>query len=213
MIHNGTPEKMPVNEVLQGQAQYGVANSELLLERLRGAPLVALAAIYQHSPSVLLARKDAEILSPDDLIGKKVMMLGRYVDADFIAMFSNENLDIKDIQINPSSFDIQDLINGKVDAFNSYLTNEPYFLKQHGVEFTVLNPRNYGVDFYSDILFTTEDEIRHHHERVNAFRHASLEGWYYAMNHPQEIIELLLNNTKSANPEAILNLKPRPCVP
>ena len=195
-IHNGTPEKMPVKEVLQGHAQYGVANSELLLERLRGAPLVALAAIYQHSASVLLARKETEILSPDDLIGKKVMMLGQYVDADFIAMFSNENLDIKDIHIIPSSFEIQDLIDGKVDAFNSYMSNEPYYLKQQGVEFTTLNPRNYGVDFYSDILFTTEDEIRHHPERVKAFRQASLEGWYYAMNHPQEIIDLLLNKYK-----------------
>lgn len=201
-IHNGTPEKMPVKEVLQGHAQYGVANSELLLERLRGAPLVALAAIFQHSPSVLLARKDAEILSPDDLIGKKVMMLDRYVDADFIAMFSNENLDIKDINIIPSSFEIKDLIDGKVDAFNSYISNEPYYLLQNGIEFTIINPRNYGVDFYSDILFTTEDEIKQHPERVKAFRQASLEGWYYAMNHPQEIIDLLLNKykvTKSRN--------------
>ena len=196
IIHKGTPENMPVKEVLQGHAQYGVANSELLLERLRGAPLVALAAIYQHSPSILLARKDSGIHSPDDLIGKKVMMLDRNVDADFVAMFSNENLDIKDIHIIPSSFDIQDLIDGKVDAFNSYLTNEPYYLKQQGVEFTVINPRNYGVDFYSDILFTTEDEISRHPERVKAFRQASLEGWYYAMNHPKEIIELLLNKYK-----------------
>ncbi|MDD1624335.1 MAG: ABC transporter substrate-binding protein, partial [Methylococcaceae bacterium] len=51
IIHNGTPEKMPVKEVLHGYAQYGVANSELLLGRLRGAPLVAMAAIFQHSPS------------------------------------------------------------------------------------------------------------------------------------------------------------------
>src|SRR5664279_6049615 len=54
IIDEGTPEKKPVQEVLQGHAQYGVANSELLLERLSGAPLVALAAIYQHSPSVLI---------------------------------------------------------------------------------------------------------------------------------------------------------------
>ena len=196
IIHNGTPEKMPVKEVLHGHAHYGVANSEILLERLRGAPLVAMAAIYQHSPSVLLARKDTGILSPDDLIGKKVMMLGRYVDADFIAMFNNENLDIKGIHIIPSSFEIQDLIDGKVDAFNSYISNEPYYLQQQGIEFTTLNPRNYGVDFYSDILFTTEDEIKQHPERVKAFLEASLEGWRYAMAHPQEIIDLLLNKYK-----------------
>ncbi|WP_340121758.1 EAL domain-containing protein [Methylobacter svalbardensis] len=198
IIHEGTPEKKPVQEVLQGHAQYGEANSELLLERLRGAPLVALAAIYQHSPSVLLARKDAGIFSPDDLVGKKIMLLDQTMDADFVAMFNNEGIDISRFHVIPSSYDINDLVDGKVDAFNSYLSNEPYFLKQQGLEFTVLNPRNYGVDFYSDILFTTEDELKQHPERVKAFRQASLEGWYYAMNHPQEIIDLLLNKYKVA---------------
>ncbi|WP_241674698.1 ABC transporter substrate-binding protein [Candidatus Methylobacter oryzae] len=193
VIHEGTPGNKPVQEVLQGNAQYGEANSELLLERLRGAPLVALAAIYQHSPSILIARKDAEISSPDDLVGKKIMLMDQTVDADFAAMFNNESIDISRIHIIPSSYEIDDLITGKVDAFNSYLSNEPYLLKQQGIEFTVLNPRNYGVDFYSDILFTTEDELKQHPERVKAFRQASLEGWYYAMNHPQEIIDLLLN--------------------
>jgi len=196
IIHEGTPEKKPLQEVLQGRAQYGEANSELLLARLRGAPLVALAAIYQHSPSVLIARKDAGIFSPDGLIGKKIMLLDQTVDADFIAMFNNEGIDISRLHIIPSSYEIRDLVDGKVDAFNSYLSNEPYFLKQQGIEFTVLNPRNYGVDFYSDILFTTEDELKRHPERVKAFRQASLEGWYYAMDHPQEIIDLLLNKYK-----------------
>jgi len=196
IIHEGTPEKKPVQEVLQGHAQYGEANSELLLERLRGAPLIALAAIYQHSPSVLIARKDAEISSPDGLVGKKIMLLNQTVDADFVAMFNNEGIDINRLHIIPSSYEIRDLIDGKADAFNSYLSNEPYFLKQQGIEFNVLNPRNYGVDFYSDILFTTEGELKQHPERVKAFRQASLEGWYYAMDHPQEIIDLLLNKYK-----------------
>lgn len=196
IIDEGTPDKKPVQEILQGRAHYGVANSELLLERLRGAPLVALAAIFQHSPSVLLARKDAGIFSPDDLVGKKIMLLDKTVDADFVAMFYNEGVDSSRIQVIPSSYDINDLITGKVDAFNSYLSNEPYLLKQQGIEFTVLNPRNYGADFYSDILFCTENELKQHPERVKAFRQASLEGWYYAMNHPHEIINLLLNKYK-----------------
>ncbi|MCK9622991.1 MAG: ABC transporter substrate-binding protein [Methylobacter sp.] len=195
-IHEGTSKKKPVQEVLQGHAQYGEANSELLLERLRGAPLVALAAIYQHSPSVLIARKSAGIHSPDDLVGKKIMLMDQTVDADFVAMFNNEGIDKNRLHIIPSSYEIRDLVDGKVDAFNSYLSNEPYFLKQRGVEFTVLNPRNYGVDFYSDILFTTEEELKQHPERVKAFRKASLEGWYYAMNHPQEIIDLLIDKYK-----------------
>jgi diguanylate cyclase (GGDEF)-like protein/PAS domain S-box-containing protein len=182
VIHEGTPDKISINEVLQGHAQYGVANSELLL-----------AAIYQHSPSILLARKDSGIFSPSDLVGKKVMMLGNTVDADFTAMFPNEHIDMAKIHIIPSSFDIQDLVTGKVDVFNSYISNEPYFLKQQGIEFTVISPRNYGVDFYSDMLFTSENELKDHPERVKAFLDASLQGWNYAMNHPQEIIALLQN--------------------
>lgn len=196
ILDAGSPEKKPVQRVLQGHARYGVANSELLLERLRGARLVALAAIYQHSPSILLARKDAGVLSPHDLIGKNIMLMNKDVDADFFAMIYNEGIDMADIHVIPSSFNIQDLVDGKVVAFNSYLSNEPYYLRQHGVEYTVINPRNYGVDFYSDILFTTEDEIKKHPDRVKALRNASLEGWQYAMAHPQEIIDLLVNKYK-----------------
>lgn len=45
---DGSP---PVQRVLQGQADFGVATSDLLLLRSAGQPVVALAAIFQHSPS------------------------------------------------------------------------------------------------------------------------------------------------------------------
>jgi diguanylate cyclase (GGDEF)-like protein len=191
VIHEGSIEKTPVQEVLKGNAQYAQANSELLYERLHGAPLVALAAFFQHSPSVLVARK--ELLSPSDLIGKKVMMFNKSMDTDLLAMLTNEGVDTKRVGILASSFELQDLIDGRVDAFNAYLTNETYFLKWQNFPFTVINPRNYGVDFYSDILFTSEDEIRNHPERVKAFRKATIEGWSYALENPDEIIELLIN--------------------
>jgi diguanylate cyclase (GGDEF)-like protein len=192
-IHEAAPGRTPVEEVLAGRAQYAESNSEVLYARLMGKPVVALAAIFQHSPSVLLARKDANIYSPHDLIGKKIMLLNARTDADFHAMLLHEGIQRDAIDIIPSSLDIDDLVNGKVAAFNSYLTNEPYYLQQHGIEFTVINPSTYGIDFYSDILFTTEDEIKHHPERVEAFRRATLKGWRYAMDHPEEIIDLLLN--------------------
>ena len=102
VIHEGSPENIPINQVLKGHAQYGVANSELLLARLKGDPLVLLAAIFQHSPSVLLSRKDAKVFSPSDLTGKKVMMIGEYVDADFVAMFSNERINMRILKLFPA---------------------------------------------------------------------------------------------------------------
>lgn len=191
-LHEGAPGVTPVNEVLAGRAQYGESNSELLFERLNGQPLVALAAIFQHSPSVLLARADAGIRTVHDLQGKRVMLMNAQTDADFLAMFSREGLLTSNIQLQSSSYAIDDLVSGKVDAFNSYLTNEPYYLQQQAIDYTVISPSTYGIDFYSDILFTSEAELAEHPERVESFRRATLRGWRYAMEHPEEIIELLI---------------------
>lgn len=195
-LHEGIPGKTPVTEVLSGRAQYAEANSELLYEKLHGKPLVALAAIFQHSATVLLARKDAHINSPHDLIGKNIMLMDAKTNADFIAMFLREGIRPDAIFIKPSSYNIEDLASGKVAAFNSYLTNEPFFLKQRGIDFTIISPINYGIDFYSDILFTTEQEVEQHPARVAAFRRATLAGWRYAMDHPAEIVDLLITKYK-----------------
>lgn len=197
-VHEGAPGRVPVDEVLAGRAEYGTANSELLLARLKGAPLVALAAIFQHSPSVLLARADSGIRTPHDLVGKKVMLMAGKHDSDFYAMFLREGVRPESIDIVPSSYDVEDLISRKVDAFNSYLTNEPFALMRRGIEFVAINPSHYGVDYYGDVLFTTEDEVRDHPERVKAMREASLRGWRYAMDHPDEIIDHLLRKYRTS---------------
>ncbi len=192
-LHAGAPDRQPVAEVMAGRAQYAEGNSEVLLARLQGKPLVALAAIFQHSPSVLLALRKSGIHTAHDLVGKKVMFMDSKNDPDFLTMLLNEGISPDKVSILPSSFNFDDLITGKVDAFNSYLTNEPFFLRQRGIEFTVINPGNYRADFYSDILFTTEDEVRSHPKRVEAMRRATLKGWRYAMANPDEIIDLLID--------------------
>jgi diguanylate cyclase (GGDEF)-like protein len=109
--------------------------------------------------------------------------------------------------LQPSSYAIEDLASGKVDAFNSYLTNEPFYLQQQGIDYVVISPSTYGIDFYSDILFTSEAELADHPERVEGFRRATLRGWHYAMEHPDEIIELLLKQYRVPKSRAHLQFE------
>jgi signal transduction histidine kinase/ActR/RegA family two-component response regulator len=192
-LREGRPGRTPVDEVLAGRADYGTANSELLYWYLQGKPLLALAAIFQHSPSVLLTRQEHAIRSPQDMVGKRIMLMGGTHDADFLAMFRNEGIALERLNILDSSYDIQDLIDDKTDVFNAYLTNEPYFLQRQGIAPGYINPQTYGIDFYSDILFTTASRARLQPQQVKAFRAASLRGWEYAMQHEDEIITLLLD--------------------
>jgi len=69
-----TPGVDPVQQVLKGNAQFGVGTSSLLLSRQEGAPVVVLGVIFQHSPLVLVARQTQPVQSVHDLQGKRVMI-------------------------------------------------------------------------------------------------------------------------------------------
>lgn len=180
-----------VAELVEGRADYLVAGPSALLARAKQQPVVALAVIYQHSPLVLVARRDARILSPADLVGRRVMFIPES-DSEFLAMCRNEGIALDGLIAVAHSWDIRDLADGRVDAMSAYLTDVPFLLQQEGVPFTILRPQTYGIDFYGDGLFTTEREIAQHPARVKAFREASLRGWDYALRHPEEIVDLIL---------------------
>ena len=192
-LESGSPEQVPVSEVLAGRAQYGVARSELLLHRMKGKPVVALAAVFQHSAIILLARQDSAINTPHDMIGHKVMLREGDDSAEHLAIFQSAGVSLDEVDVISSSFDIQDLVQGKTDVFNAYITNEPFFLEQRGIPYTIIKPSDYGIDFYGDTLFTSEDELTAHPDRVKAFRAASMRGWEYALTHHEDIIELLIS--------------------
>ena len=87
---------------------------------------------------------------------------------------------------------VQALLTGKVDAISAYSSTEPFYLQQRGIPYRVFSPRAMGFDFYGDNLFTSEHELVTRQERVHAFLQASLKGWRYAMDHPEEMIDLIM---------------------
>ncbi len=178
------------DEVVSGRAEYGIGVTSLLLDRSAGKPVVVLAALFQHSPLILLSRADAGIASPQDLPGRRVMIRSQD-DAQTLAVIINEGIPLSDVVLVEHTFDYNDLIEGRVDVATAFLTVQPFLLQQQGVSPSYLRPQTYGIDFYGDCLFTSGKEISRHPDRVRAFRTASLSGWAYAMAHPEEIIDLI----------------------
>lgn len=183
---------LPVESVLKGKAEYGVSASDLVVSRTNGDPVVVIAVIFQHSPIILLSRKDSSIKYLTDLLGKTVMT----GSDDFIeiqAMIKKEGIKIENINFIDHTWTVDSIVNGDVDASVDYITNEPYLLRKNNVEPHIIMPVDYGIDFYGDSLFTTEDEIKYHPDRVRAFRRASIKGWNYAFDNMEEIVEIILN--------------------
>ncbi|HTL98969.1 MAG TPA: ABC transporter substrate-binding protein, partial [Holophagaceae bacterium] len=182
----------PVAEVLSGRAQFGVGDSDLLLARAQGKPVVVLAAVFQHSPYILLTRGRDRLTQPSDLVGKTVMTLNDQGEAQMRAMLLAEGIDPAKVRFVPHSWDLQDLASGKVDGMTAYLTVEPYQLQKLGVSPGIMRPSDYGIDFYGDCLFTTEDEIKRHPDEVEAVLRATRAGWMEAMRAPDEVIPWIL---------------------
>ncbi len=183
-----------VQAVLDGKAEYGTAECALVVNRIQGAPVVLLAQVFQHSPLVGISRKGSGITTPKDMIGKQVERDFRgKEDAPLVAMLVEALGGLDDVDLVQHSYSSDSLINGTVDVTSSYLTDEPFLLRQRGIEVNVIAPRNYGIDFYGDNLFTTEQEIREHPGRADRVRRATIKGWEYALRHPEEIIDVILD--------------------
>jgi two-component system sensor histidine kinase EvgS len=59
------------------------------------------------------------------------------------------------------------------------------------VEVNIINPQSYGINYYGDNLFTSQKELTTHPERVEKMSRATTKGWQYALDHPDEIIQLI----------------------
>ncbi|MBV1873403.1 MAG: ABC transporter substrate-binding protein [Gammaproteobacteria bacterium] len=188
-IH-GLDLKSPIDTVLSGEANYGVTDIGVVKERLAGKPVVVLANIFQKSPLVFIALKNSGIQGVHDLVGKQVMYTPG-LESELLAMLQVEGIPAGEVDLRHSSFKLKDLIDGHTDAYSAYATNEPYTLRKQGIPYQLITPRDYGIHFYGDSLFTSQSEIREHPERTRAFRLASLKGWKYALDHPDEIIKLI----------------------
>lgn len=191
-ILDAQKKEASIKSVLEGKAQYGVGHSSLIINYVNGDPLILMAAIYQSSPMVLLTRKDAHITDAKELKEKRVMLTSDMVQwAEIQTMLRSVGLTVDDLRVQPHSFDPMSLARGETDAMVAYSSNEPFILKKAGIETYAINPKEYGFDYYSDILFTTKQEITEHPERAEAFYEASMKGWLWAFDHIDEAAALI----------------------
>ena len=194
----------PVKDVLSGAVQFGIADATIVKEKLKGKPVVLLAAIYQHSPLVLLSLKKNNILSPIDLRGKKIMYQKGVDEALVVAMLKEFGLTEEDYVFVPHNFKNMALVTDDIIAMSAYLGDQDFLYKQKGIAVNILKPQSYGVDFYGDMLFTSEAYFFNNKKTSLAMRRATISGWRYALDHPEEIIDIIISKYKTKKTKAEL---------
>jgi len=172
-----------------------VSSSGTLINAVsKGAPFVALGAFYQKHPNGFLVLADSPIKTYKDFEGRKIGVQpeGEYY-LDVLAAI--HSLDKSKMQVIRMGFDPTPLLTGQIDAYMAWVVNQPYAVEKAGKKWRfLLLADNPGLQFYAMLPFVTRDLLRRDPTMIERWMRASLRGWAYVLDHPDEAAQLTIKN-------------------
>lgn len=193
-------------EVGDRNADFGTLDSSLIVDRANGRPVVAVAALLQHSAVALLLRRQAGVTSAADLAGKRVGTT-RATETEVGAYLMASGVSSDRYRHFPDLTDAgRALRDDEVDAVGVFVGDEVVRELAGGGDYLLLSPRSAAIDPYGTLLLTSEGLLESQPALVQAFLAATLKGLDYALDHPQELVDLIVTkyNTQNKSREQLL---------
>ncbi|WP_300265247.1 ABC transporter substrate-binding protein [Microbacterium sp.] len=165
-IEPGGPQVVADAQIVSGNVLMGALTSESLANAVEaGAPLVAVGAIYQTSPSAVVVLADSGITEPKDLEGKR---LGVYeTDArTYGPFFALTGVDYDKVNMVTGATDPASLVSGEVDAITGAVANQPVAIRAQGIEVNEIRLGDYGFNRWSNLLVVREDSLEDESKRA-----------------------------------------------
>lgn len=187
--------------VLDGTAQFATAGGdELIVARAAGKPFKALATIYRVSPIVFISLAEHGITRPEQFAGHTIRVVPNLIPS-LHAMTSKVGVSPDQYtEINlPSDVDV--FASGEATIWGAYLDGIALTISEAGYDLNYVNPDNYGVHFYGDTLFSTDEFIASNPDLVLRFARATLKGWLYAVENPEEVGSIVAAQHPESNPD------------
>lgn len=175
--------------VASGDADFGLSNAVSTAQVIaeEDAPLKIVGTKFQKNPFTILSLADGgDIATPQDLIGKKIGVQAGGNETLFDALLEVNGIDPGQVEKVPVEYDPAPLIDGEVDGFLAYITNESITVQAEGYEVTNLPFADNGLPFVAESIITTEEMIEEHPEVVKAFLEAEIRGWQDYLRDPEE---------------------------
>ncbi len=161
--------------------------------------LVNVGQIIPRSAMILVAKKSTNIRQPSDMNGKKASVWDGDLAIPPRAFFRKYGLQVKEI---PQSYTVNLFLRGGVDVASAMWYNEYHTILNTGIdpdELTVFSLSDYGLNFPEDGIYMLESAYRKNPGLAGACVDASLEGWRYAFDHPDEALEIVVRHMREAN--------------
>ncbi len=186
-----------------GKVQVTTQDAAVLLQRRAdpGLPLVSIALIGQRGQQAFAALKESGMVTPKDWEGHLVGYKGT-PPPDLFALLHAAGADVNKVNLVNVGFDPRVLVEGKVDVYPLFKSNEPFLLRSWGYEITLWDAADYGVPTLGLTYVTSESLLQTQPDVLARFLRAALRGIDYAAQHPDEAVQIVLKYTgPETNPD------------
>ena len=176
-IRQGGPQINHAQLLAAGKVDFSLSsNSFIVLNYVREAiPMVAVAAMFQKDPQVLIAHPGRGNDSLAALKGKPI-----FIGSDTRVgswLFLKSRYGYNDSQIRPYTFNVAPFLSNPQAIQQGYLGSEPFVIELQGIKPVVMLLADDGYSSYGALLQTSRRLTESKPAVVQAFVDASIAGW------------------------------------
>ena len=203
-IKPGGPDIAPPQVIAGGGADVIVDwMPSALASREKGVPLVNIAQPFKRSGMMLTCLKESGVASPEDFPGRTLGVWFFGNEYPFLSWMSQEGIPTDGgedgVTVLKQGFNVDPLLQGQADCISTMTYNEYWQVIDAGYapeDLTVFNYTDEGVATLEDGLYTLEENLEDPEmvDKLARFVSASMQGWEWARENPEEAAQIVLDN-------------------
>ena len=203
-IKPGGPDIAPPQVIAGGGADVVVDwMPSALASREKGVPLVNIAQPFKRSGMMLTCLKESGITSPEDFRGRTLGVWFFGNEYPFLSWMSRLGIPTEGgpdgVEVLKQGFNVDPLLQKQADCISTMTYNEYWQVIDAGIaeeDLVVFKYEDEGVSTLEDGLYVLEENLEDEAfvDRMARFVAASMKGWEYARENPEEAAEIVLDN-------------------
>ena len=206
-IKPGGPDIAPPQVIAGGGADVIVDwMPSALASREKGVALINIAQPFKRSGMMLTCRKETGIKDPADFAGKTLGVWFYGNEYPFLSWMSKLSLatDGSDagVTVLKQGFNVDPILQKQADCVSTMTYNEYWQIIDAGIpaeELEVFKYEDQGVSTMEDGLYVLEENLNDAAfvDKAARFVRASMKGWQFARENPDEAADIVLENDAS----------------
>lgn len=166
--------RLILQELATGRVEFAVSSADQVVEqRAKGLPIVALLAPVQHSPRCIMVHASSGISSLEELADVELAVS----ETRPFALWMKKKLPMKNVTLVPFNGMVGEFLSKPAFAQQAYVFSEPFIAEEQGGDPVPLMLSDIGYDPYASVLVTSEDLLNDQPDLVRGMVKACRSGW------------------------------------